>query len=84
MDKKIIIYNAFRDINSNDKIILSCKLIKGTIKIGDEILINSKNIVKVLEVTTNPLYNEVNISINSDFFENFFLKDIINKEIKVR
>lgn len=84
MYKKIKIYNAFRDLNSYNKLILSCKMIKGVVVIGDEIIFNSMDRIKVIDVETNLYYNEVNLTVDENLFNKMVkLNEIINKEILV-
>lgn len=84
MYKKIRIYNAFRDLNLDKKLILSCKMVNGIVEIGDEIIFNSIDRIKALYVETNFYYNEVNITVDENLFNNMVtLNNIIGKEILV-
>ncbi|QYS87089.1 hypothetical protein JJC03_03725 [Flavobacterium oreochromis] len=85
MLKKVKIYNVFRDLNHNDRLILACKIVDGVIEIGDTLLTKSGQMIKIIDVELNPSYNEANLIINSNTLDkkNIKLSELINKEIKI-
>ena len=80
---KLIINNAFRDINSEDKYIITCELLEGNIVVGNEIKINSTYSVKILQVDISQLYNEINLTVNDDLFKEFDLNSIRHMQFEV-
>lgn len=83
-NKKVKIYNLFRDLNFPERIILSCKLIEGNIEKGDKLFFNEKNIIKIIDVEFNHNYNEVNLIIDEESFnEKFKLNNFLNIDVKI-